>query len=209
MENQSKPYESKYDISYDHNLEQVMGTNRWLWAFPIMPASTKPRGEGIYFEKNVDSEASEGEGGEDETPEDNNQPSERRPDHSQNRPPANFQRRQPENGQGNQGSSQVVDARAAVGTVGRAQNHSLVHREEFKEGQDTVQTTKQGDKMTIHNDRTSKWDNLNNIVKAENPPQTYKSSGSDENSAAVVGSSVAGKKQFTNQIDPQAYEEMK
>lgn len=201
MENQSKPYDSKYDISYDHNIEQVMGTNKWLWAFPIMPASAKPRGEGIYFEKNVDSEASEGEGGEDETPEDNNQPSERHP--------VNFQRRPPENDQGNQGTSQALDARVAVGTVGRAPVQSDLQREDFKAGQDTVQTTKQGDKMTIHNDRASKWDNLNNIVKAENPPQVYKSSGSDENSAAVAGAGAAGKKQFTNQIDAQAYEEMK
>lgn len=60
--------------------------------------------------------------------------------------------------------------------------------------------------MTIHEDRRNKWDNLNNIVKAENQP-TYKSSESEANASARVGQ-VSQKQQFKNQLGTQPYENM-
>lgn len=70
LEMKNKPYESKYNISMEHNVKQIMGTKLWLWPIPIMPAFAKPKGEGIYFDKNVESE--EDEDSEDTPEEDNN-----------------------------------------------------------------------------------------------------------------------------------------
>lgn len=64
IEHNSDPkYVSKYDISFWHNVTQVMGTNKWIWWIPIMPASNMPPGQGIYFEKKYESEDSEDDGG--------------------------------------------------------------------------------------------------------------------------------------------------
>lgn len=186
LEHKSKPYLSKYDISSHHNFEQVMGTNKWLWAIPIMPASAKPKGEGIYFDKNCDSEGSEGE--EDETPEDNVQ---------QERNPINFQRRDGEESKNIQSTSKAPNLSSTSNLRKLGQPV-----EEQSNGHNNVERiTKQGDKMTIHNERTNQWNNLTNIVKADNPhPQVYKSSGSEENSAAQT-SNVANKQQYTNEIE--------
>ena len=50
IEHKEEPnYVSKYDIDFKHNVEQVMGTNRWYWLLPIMPKHCSPAGQGIYF----------------------------------------------------------------------------------------------------------------------------------------------------------------
>eukprot|EP00344_Euplotes_crassus_P007813 CAMPEP_0197018026 /NCGR_PEP_ID=MMETSP1380-20130617/79869_1 /TAXON_ID=5936 /ORGANISM="Euplotes crassus, Strain CT5" /LENGTH=291 /DNA_ID=CAMNT_0042445193 /DNA_START=626 /DNA_END=1498 /DNA_ORIENTATION=- len=64
IEHNSDPkYESKYNIDFWHNVTQVMGTNKWIWWIPIMPASNMPPGQGIYFEKRYESEDSDDDGG--------------------------------------------------------------------------------------------------------------------------------------------------
>lgn len=70
---------------------------------------------------------------------------------------------------------------------------------------------RQGDVMTIHNDRGSQYRNLNNIVRSDNPIQEIRSEES-KNSRQVAGQ-VAGsqipKKQFVNEISNKEYEELK
>jgi hypothetical protein len=98
LEHKNKEYESKYDINESENTEQIMGTVKWLWPFPIMPNSSKPHGEGIYFHKRFESEDSEGEGESDER---------NRNESEAQRNPANFGARGGQDGsQGNQGNSQ-------------------------------------------------------------------------------------------------------
>lgn len=188
LEHKSKPYQSKYDINWEYNSTQIMGTKWYLWPFPIMPAFSKPKGEGIYFEKNVDSDEDEGD---EEDKEQNNQGNERTP--------VNLNRNDNQGSGGQQASQQTVP-------VGRVQNYNY-RPASIKTGQEVVQTTKQGDRMTLHNEKANKWENLNNIVKADNAGQVYKSSTSDENNVPVA--IQPGNDKYTNQIDQRTYEDMK
>lgn len=190
LEHKNKEYRSNYEMSEEENIVQVMGTIKWLWPFPIMPNCAKPKGEGIYFHKNHDSEGSEGEG---EDEENKNQGNERPPanfgaaqDSSQNQnsqvvPTANILRT---SNQINQGGQPVQAALNNPNTVRTADQ------------MDKPETAKQGDKMIIHNEKASQWQNLNNIVHSDNPVQVYKSSESEKE--ASYRAPVQNKRQFTN-----------
>lgn len=184
LEHKSKEYESKYNIDETENIEQVMGTKRWLWFFPIMPASAKPHGEGINFQKRFESEDSEGEGESgDRNGQDNNAP----------RNPANFGGRNGADGsqpsQNNQ-QNNILRPNNQNNQVGvhntdtRANNQATTPGNINNENTETI--TKQGDKMIIHNDRGSQWKNLNNIVQSDNPNQVYKSSEGEQISSTRV-----------------------
>ena len=73
----------------------------------------------------------------------------------------------------------------------------------IRNSENTETITKQGDKMTIHNnDRGSQWKNLNNIVRSDNPNQVYKSSESDQNNTVnVQGVGLGSKKQSSAKSD--------
>lgn len=189
LENKGKPYISRYDIEPKHNVEQVMGTKRWLWPFPIMPNTTKPRGEGIYFEKNVDSDVSEGED------EDSREDEQQQADNASN----NIQRNDKYGGN-SQGPTSQGNTNQRVNRPGNAADQQTLNENSNN------QLTKQGDKMTIHNENTNKWDNLNNIVKSDNHNPVYKSSESEGNGPPVNRNT---KKQYTNQINNQNYDDRK
>jgi len=190
LENKGKPYISRYDIEPKHNVEQVMGTKRWLWPFPIMPNTTKPRGEGIYFDKNVDSDVSEGED-EDSREEEQQQQADNTINNAQ---------RNDKYGGNSQGPTSQGNTNQRVSRPGYAENQPAL-----KENSNN-QLTKQGDKMTIHNETANKWDNLNNIVKSNNQNTVYKSSESEGNGPPAT---KHAKKQFTNQINTKKYEDRK
>ena len=194
LEHKNKEYESKYDINECENIEQVMGTIRWLWFLPIMPASTKPHGEGINFHKRFESEDSEGEG---ESEEKNKH------DNDAQRNPANFGGRGGQDSlQGNQGNPQnnVLRSQNQNNQVGKPGENRRTENQAIddKNGENNETITKQGDKMTIHNDRGSQWKNLNNIVRSDNPNQVYKSSESDQNNSSKVQPVGLGGKRHTN-----------
>lgn len=188
IEHNSDPnYISKYDISPEHNINQVMGTNKWLWWIPIIPLSNIPKGNGTYFDKKYDSEDSSYE-------EDNRGDDNRPNNYGQNNAP------------NNQVNAQVVPERlSSVDEQARLQN---VKR---NTNQAQNQNNMQEDRMTIHDDRANKWKNLNNIVKSDNSGQIYKSSMSDENSQQVETKEdhKFSHMKFTNKIDLKNYEEMK
>lgn len=181
IEHKEEPeYKSKYDIDWDHNVEQVMGTNRWLWLVPIMPKSSIPKGQGIYFDKLYDSEASSDEEAEEE-----------------DRRPRNYE---PSNDNQNQFNNQA-DGQRLGNTNGLANAGERQGNTGF---QNPTSGNVQGDRMTIHNERENKWENLNNIVKSDTAGQIYKSSESNENSAAL--DSRGGNMKFTNKIDDKSFE---
>lgn len=164
LEHKDKPdYKSRYDIEKTHNIEQIMGTNRWIWWLPIMPQSSFPHGDGINFKKNFDSDdESEGEA----------------------------------EGDNNSGNNENNESRNL--NYQPAENSGV---------NETSNASKKGDRMTIHNGNTNKWDNLNNIVRAEVNPEVYKSSQDDENSQPT-GSRVPNQK-YTNDIKSPNYEQLK
>jgi hypothetical protein len=79
--------------------------------------------------------------------------------------------------------------------------------EENKLVNESANGTKQGDRMTIHNGNSNKWDNLNNIVRAEVNTELYKSNKDDENKQPVE--SKAPNQKYTNDINAQNYEQLK
>jgi hypothetical protein len=186
LEMKNKPYESKYNINMKHNIMQIMGTKLWLWPMPIMPASAKPIGEGIYFEKNAESEEDEDS---EETPEeDNNNNAVNADNHTRQG------RYQPEN-TGVNNTSNVTDNRPQYGQSVSNGGNRVDAR--------VANTT---DRMTVHNNETiNKWDNLNNIVKSDNVNLAYKSS--DEDNIALAP--MQGNAKFANKVESSAYEEMK
>ncbi len=52
LEKKSQDYKSAYDVGVLYNWQQVFGTNKWLWLFPVFMGSGKPLGDGIYWESN-------------------------------------------------------------------------------------------------------------------------------------------------------------
>jgi len=182
IEHKEEPeYKSKYDISFDHNVEQVMGKNKWLWLLPIMPKHTVPKGQGIYFDKAYESENSSDD--EEHQEEDNR--------------PRNYAQNDP-----NSTSNNQEEPRRLAGTqnITSGINQQVNPNTQVREAGGAHA---QRDRMTIHNEKVNIRENLNNIVRSENTGQVYKSSVSDENNAPV-DSRVAGS-QFVNKID-QDYE---
>ena len=53
LEKKGTMYKSNYDVGANINWQQVFGTNRWLWPFPVFMGSGKPLGDGIYWESNL------------------------------------------------------------------------------------------------------------------------------------------------------------
>lgn len=49
LDKKGRSYTSPYDMGTWKNLYQVMGTNKWLWPFPVFCGSGKPVGDGIYW----------------------------------------------------------------------------------------------------------------------------------------------------------------
>ncbi len=49
LDKKGKPFRSPYDIGETLNLQQIFGTNKWLWPFPVFFSSGKPMGDGIYW----------------------------------------------------------------------------------------------------------------------------------------------------------------
>jgi hypothetical protein len=79
--------------------------------------------------------------------------------------------------------------------------------EENKLANENGNATKQGDRMTIHNGNSNKWDNLNNIVRAEVNTELYKSNKEDENKEPTE--SKTPNQMYTNDINGQNYEQLK
>lgn len=52
LDKKGQQYKSVYDINGDYNWQQVFGSNKWLWPFPVFMSSGKPVGDGIYWENN-------------------------------------------------------------------------------------------------------------------------------------------------------------
>lgn len=183
MKNQD--YVSKYDYGMPHNYVQIFGTNRWFDYIPLMPKSTKPEGDGIYFQHSS-TDGSEDEG-EEQTPEE------------EERPPANFRKSEGENGQRSRGGSQ--------GPIRQQANQEQAIRpgptttEETNKNEAVV--TRQGDVMIVHNDRGSQYRNLNNIVRSDVQPQEYKSNESQDNKKATAPA------QFKNEIGSKEYQDLK
>lgn len=55
LDKKSKPYRSQYDMGEINNFQQIFGSNKWLWPFPVFFSSGKPIGDGIYWPSNVQS----------------------------------------------------------------------------------------------------------------------------------------------------------
>ena len=53
LEKKSQNYKSIFDIGPGKNFEQIFGTNKYLWPFPIFCESGKPFGDGIYWPTNT------------------------------------------------------------------------------------------------------------------------------------------------------------
>jgi len=49
LEQKGKGFKSVYDKGTLGNFNQVFGTNKYLWAFPMYADSGKPLGDGIYW----------------------------------------------------------------------------------------------------------------------------------------------------------------
>jgi len=192
LEHKNEEYESRYDISQHYNYEQVMGTNRWLDWFPIMPSSAKPKGNGMYFEKNNETEDSEEEGEEGHT--------------GDNRSPAGFGA----NAAGtvprriSQGPTQQLAGQEQVARPGGA-----VQQANNGQGQAVETVTRQGDIMTIHKDRGSQYRNLNDLVRSDNPIQEYKSNESQDKQFSFAKGTQMPKKQFINEVNTQEYQDLK
>lgn len=171
--NSEEGYKSKYDINFWHNVYQVMGTNKWIWWIPIMPSSNMPKGQGIYYDKNQESEDSS-------------------EDEEDNRP----------NNYANRNSNENNDSRAqnVVERLTNVREGSQVNNRNGANGSNHVQA----DRMTIHDERQNKWENLNNIVQSDNVNQVYKSSGSEENSHREETKAAYSK--FTNKVTPRVEE---
>lgn len=52
LDKKGQSFKSLYDIGVIINWQQVFGTNKWLWPFPVFMGSGKPLGDGIYWETN-------------------------------------------------------------------------------------------------------------------------------------------------------------
>jgi hypothetical protein len=53
LDKKGKPFRSPYDMGETLNFQQIFGTNKWLWPFPVFFSSGKPMGDGIYWPTNV------------------------------------------------------------------------------------------------------------------------------------------------------------
>jgi hypothetical protein len=53
LDKKGRPYKSVYDIGSINNIYQILGTNKWLWPFPVFCGSGKPLGDGIYWATNI------------------------------------------------------------------------------------------------------------------------------------------------------------
>jgi hypothetical protein len=60
LDKKGKAYKSLYDIGSQRNLDQIFGTNKLLWAFPVFCGSGKPLGDGIYWVSNEVTKEEEG-----------------------------------------------------------------------------------------------------------------------------------------------------
>lgn len=181
LEMKNQAYVSKYDFGMPHNYEQIFGRSRWLDYIPIMPKSAKPEGDGIYFQ-HASTDESEDEADE-QTPDE------------ENRPPANFNR----SGSGSQGligqqpnrENQEQPERPNSNEVGNGNNNEGV-------------VTRQGDVMIVHNDRSSQYRNLDNIVRSDQV-QDYKSNQSQDSKPKLS----SGGGQIKKEIDNSEYERLK
>lgn len=174
LEKKSAPYKSKYDIDFWFNWEQVMGKNVYLWWIPIMPHSCMPPGDGIYYKKNKAVKDSDDDS--DDSDDDDENPG------SVNNTGQNMNNSSSQQFAGNNNQPGLDGAPRDLRAAGQAN---------------------EGDRMTIHNDNQNRWDNLNNIVRADNNGQVYRSNASDENSmptgsrAAAVGhANTVGARQY-------------
>jgi hypothetical protein len=52
LDKKGADYKSLYDVGKEINWQQVFGTNKLLWPFPVFMGSGKPLGDGIYWETN-------------------------------------------------------------------------------------------------------------------------------------------------------------
>lgn len=50
MEEEGRPFHSKWDIGTSGNIRQIFGANKWLYPFPAFWATGKPIGDGIYWQ---------------------------------------------------------------------------------------------------------------------------------------------------------------
>jgi hypothetical protein len=191
LEMKNQPYQSKFDMSEVYNRDQIFGVNRWLDYFPIMPKSAKPFGSGIYFEKNVDTSSEEEE---EEENTGNNEDS---------RNPANFRA---SNGQQPNTTSQHVQQPSSQNQLQRPGGAAESNKDSSNAAEST---TKQGDVMTIHNDRSSQYRNLNNIVRSDGQVQEYKSNESCDNKPVERKKVETSKKQYINEVDSREYKELK
>lgn len=161
MEHDSDPlYESRYDISFWHNVYQVMGVNKWIWWIPINPKSNNPEGDGIYFQKNCESssEESEEEESEDDRP------------------------RQYRNTNQNYNESDVIERLTNVrdpnATQARNESNGVSREENNGAGREHI------DRITTHHEDQHSKDNLNNIVRSDNTGQIYNGHERNENNKA-------------------------
>lgn len=179
LEHKNEKFDSKYDMGYEYNYTQVYGTNSWFDFIPIMPSSAKPKGDGIYFQKNAETEDSDDEGEENTGNSDNRNPAiaSAAPKRNSNTIPQNT-------------AEQNVD-RPAAPSSGSEKN------------------ARQGDVMTIHNDRSSQYRNLNNIVRSDNPAQDFKSNESEDPQSISARQLENSKKQYVNKISNREYEDLK
>eukprot|EP00343_Euplotes_focardii_P000410 CAMPEP_0205800936 /NCGR_PEP_ID=MMETSP0205-20121125/2750_1 /ASSEMBLY_ACC=CAM_ASM_000278 /TAXON_ID=36767 /ORGANISM="Euplotes focardii, Strain TN1" /LENGTH=157 /DNA_ID=CAMNT_0053064833 /DNA_START=273 /DNA_END=746 /DNA_ORIENTATION=- len=156
-----------------------------------MPKSTIPKGQGIYFDKLYESDASSDE--EDQQEED--------------RRPRNYEQdNDVANSSNNQEQQQRLGNTNGLAAAGGRQGS----REGNNGMQNPTSGNVDGNRITIHNDRANKWEDLNNVVRSGNSGQVYKSSESIENSvpldSKVAGSNVVNTK-FTNKIDQKSYQQ--
>lgn len=182
LEHRNEIYVSRYDMSYEYNYNQVYGTNRFLDWFPIMPSSARPKGDGIYFDKNAESTDSEDEDDNTAEPEDPRNPAHPGalvPDHS--------------------GDTQSPPI----------QTTSAQQLERPGTQKNTGTITRQGDVMRIHDNRGNQIRNINDIIRSENMPQDFRSNESEEN-LRITGNPNTGQPHFTSKtIEDKKYEELK
>lgn len=50
LEQEGRPFQSKWDIGTSGNIRQIFGANKWLYPFPAFWATGKPVGDGIYWQ---------------------------------------------------------------------------------------------------------------------------------------------------------------
>lgn len=178
LENKSKSYISKYDIDAAQNVEQIMGTSKWLWPFPIMPSFAIPKGEGIYFDRKFNTEEDEeGEGDDDNqiNDQDNLDDQDNQDNQEDQRNPAQFRGGSDQDDfQRTQGNSQT-NLHRSVQAPNQVNRPGSDRRTNVQNSGGNDAAAAQQSKMTIHKEAANNLNNLNHIVKQDETNEDNKS----------------------------------